>query len=501
MKTNTRRLTAALLSLLAVGSTAVSCGTAADSNDNDTAALPVTTGGDSAAVTATETQYPDPVLPDVNYEGTTFTFLTSGPEDQNGAAWQTYDIYAAEADGDTITDAVYARNMWIEEKLNVHIAEIKSDGYTLDIAKKAVTAGETTYDAIMTSLYNACMLGQEGYLYDILSIPNLNLEEDWWDQRQIEDMTIAGKLYIATGDITVLDNDATWVLMFGKQLANDLDLPSLYDLVREDQWTLDKMYDMAKSATRDVNGDGKIYGWDDIYGLLTTADTAPGLLYASGYKLSSRDTDGYPMLDIDTLAVANVVEQAGALMGDRKITLLAGQDDTKSTDDVRIFFQEGRGLFFGEVLQCVTRMRESTTDFGLLPWPKYDETQENYHNFIHATAGKGVTVPATQNDLEKTGVILEAMAAKSVSTVTKAYYDVALTYKYMRDEESAEMLDIILDSRIYDLTYLYNWATIFTEVTTLIQNGKNTFTSTWEAKLKAASKYCQRTVEAYQDNT
>ena len=40
-----------------------------------------------------------------------------------------------------------------------------------------------------------------------------------------------------------------------------------------------------------------------------------------------------------------------------------------------------------------------------------------------------------------------------------AYYDVALTGKHIRDEDSAEMLDIILDGRVFDLGYIYNVGT------------------------------------------
>ena len=101
-------------------------------------------------------------------------------------------------------------------------------------------------------------------------------------------------------------------------------------------------------------------------------------------------------------------------------------------------------------MACVTRMRNSTTDFGLIPFPKYELAQENYYHFVHKTAGKGVCIPTTQSDPEMAGLIIEAMAAKSVGTVTEAYYDKALTYKYMRDEESAEMLDIIQAGAYFD---------------------------------------------------
>ena len=44
------------------------------------------------------------------------------------------------------------------------------------------------------------------------------------------------------------------------------------------------------------------------------------------------------------------------------------------------------------------------------------------------------------------GAIIEAMAAKSMYTLTPAYYDVQLKYRDSHDDESGEMLDIIIDS-------------------------------------------------------
>ena len=163
-------------------------------------------------------------------------------------------------------------------------------------------------------------------------------------------------------------------------------------------------------------------------------------------------------------------------------------------------FGEGHALFMGEVMQCVTRMRDSETDFGMLPWPKYEESQENFYCFLHSTAGKGVCIPTTQLDPEKAGIIVEAMAAKSVSTVTEAYYDKAITYKYMRDEESAEMLDIILQNRIYDLAYSYDWGGLYGSIRSLIIKGNDTVSSTWQKRMSSAEKSLQRTIDAYKEN-
>lgn len=51
--------------------------------------------------------------------------------------------------------------------------------------------------------------------------------------------------------------------------------------------------------------------------------------------------------------------------------------------------------------------------------------------------------------------LLEAIAAESMRSVTPAYYDMALKYRYTRDEDSAEMIDLIHDSIYIDFAFAW----------------------------------------------
>jgi hypothetical protein len=91
------------------------------------------------------------------------------------------------------------------------------------------------------------------------------------------------------------------------------------------------------------------------------------------------------------------------------------------------------------------------TDFGILPYPKLTETQPNYYSRIEGASAATVPITADGAGLERTSVILEAMASASLREVIPAYYDVVLSVRAARDVESSEMLDIIFASRIFDL--------------------------------------------------
>ena len=53
--------------------------------------------------------------------------------------------------------------------------------------------------------------------------------------------------------------------------------------------------------------------------------------------------------------------------------------------------------------------------------------------------------------LERTSVILEALAAESKYTVIPEFYDVYVKTRNTRDEDAKAMLDLIFSTRVYDL--------------------------------------------------
>lgn len=493
MKMKKHTLVTLFLALVTLLPTLISCASGGGTETTDVAANTDTT----ATTTVQETEETElmPDIPALDFGGEEFMFLTSDENDTNGVDWKTYDVWVEATTGDVINDAVFERNLYLEDTYNVVMKEFK--GVTETLAKQDVTAGTGEYDAVMTNITAAANLAQSGYTLSMYDLPYIDLTKPWWDKGCLEDLELLGEVYFATGDITVIDNDATWVLMFNKQMHADHGMDSIYDMVREDIWTYDKFQDMILEGSVDIDGNGKMEWKTDTFGMVTTGDSCQGLFYASGEKLVYKDNKGMPYLCESMERMSGVVEKAGKIMSD-KMNVVTGASGA-STDELRHIFEEGRGLFYGEVMQCIIRMRESETEFGLIPWPKYDETQDRYYNFVHATAGKVVTVTASAQNQEMSGAIVEAMAAKSKYTLTPAYYDVALTYKYMRDTDSAEMLDIILESRRYDLGYVYNWGNMYSNIVSIISAGKDTFASTWEKGQAAFNTAMEKTLAKYEE--
>jgi hypothetical protein len=88
-----------------------------------------------------------------------------------------------------------------------------------------------------------------------------------------------------------------------------------------------------------------------------------------------------------------------------------------------------------------------------------------------------VSIPTGGDDDERTSTIIEALAYGGYKYITPAYYDIALKSKYARDEESSEMLDIILAGRSADLGYIDGYGGVMDAIRNNINGRKREFAS------------------------
>ena len=493
---NTKKIIIAIFVLTLI-TAFISCGgsEAPKTNSPDTAVDPVADEEEnSGKEEASEQLQPD--LPDVNYNGDTFTFLVR-EWDSNGY-WGSYEIFAEEENGDAINDAVYKRNRTVEAKLNINIKEVRTNDVT-GFARKSITADDNEYDCLMNSLAGAAGMASNGYLLSFDQLTYINLEKPWWDQN-IGDMSLGGRLFFTVGDLGLMDKDSIFIIMFNKTVVKNNGIEDLYALVRNNKWTVDKFHSVIKEAARDLNGDGVI-GFDDLAGLASSDFAVNVLYYNTGETVTRKDADDYPYFTMNNERGALAAEKAYEIITDKSATVLANEMKGIAnpwTDGINKMFQEDRALFLLAQITFIHRTRTMESDFGILPSPKLDETQDRYYTSINPYASSCISVPVTTRDNEKTSVILEALSAESRYTLIPAYYDVTITNKMIRDEESAEMLDIILSSRIFDLGFIYNWGDLGNVPLSLYPKG-GSFVSTYEKREQKAINEMEKTIEAFKD--
>ena len=437
-----------------------------------------------------------PDLPDINFEGYDFKIYSAGPPRNE---WASQDIFAEEETGEPINDAVDRRNRYVEEKYNCRIVDIPSAEWDMTGAiRRAVTAGDDAYDAVVPSMADQANLASAGYFTDLKQVPHLDLAKPWWDQRATVDLTIGNRLFFTVGDFFIMDNDATWLVIFNKKLIADLALENPYDIVKNDKWTFDKLLEMSRGVSQDLNGDG-VMDMHDFYGNVSQGENMTAFYLAAGERYVRKNSDDLPFTQMDTDRSTAVIEKIYDLMYDNEISFnywdLTPSDHTVT----QRIFEEDRAVFKITALQLVIRMRNMETNFGIIPMPKFDANQQSYYHYVHPIAS-ALSIPVTAADLSRTGIILEALAAESLYTVRPAYYDISIEGKFLRDEESVEMLDIILATRVFDLGKAFNWSNVGMILEDMYRPKQRDFISRYERQKDRIEIAISRTIEELENS-
>lgn len=353
-----------------------------------------------------------------------------------------------EATGDTIDDAVYNRNRKLEERFNFSFDEQYYD-YTVegnDAPRKLLLAGDDTYQLYVGRCVHMFNYASEGYFYKIDDLTAINTEKPYWNSQLYDDLSIGNAHYFAVGDFNISAFDLTHVLLFNKKMIDDLNLGDIYSTVLDGKWTFDRFGEMSRAAVSDVNGDS-VMDENDQYGYTSLGkQVLPGFWIAGG-ALSMKKDDGQLVYTAPTDQKFIDVCQ--------KVFEITWNDNiwhrvpiTVDREEEMQMFCDGKALFTDSSCFQISLTRDAATDFGIIPYPKYDETQDKYYSRIEGCELFGV--PLTNTDPEMTSVILEAMACESRKIVIPAYYEVALKVKFTRDEESSKMLDIAFENRVFD---------------------------------------------------
>jgi len=404
-----------------------------------------------------------PNLPDADFNGHSFSILTFGVA--GSYEWENVDLHSEEETGDTIGDAVFKRNQIVEEKYNFKLNQVhRYDDAFRSALRNEISASTNEYDLISPRVIDSAGFMQSGYFMNLFSpeIEYLDLEKPWYNQQGIKEMSIDNKLFIILSDTLLSDNNATCITIFNKQIAQDNGLEDPYSLVREGKWTVGKLYEMAKATSRDLNGDGAMEAAVDQFGYLCWGDAMITYLHSAGQRLVSKDENDLPFLAFNNPQTYAAMDKVMDLLYDESVT---GNVQKPAFSGVAFeeVFGSNRAAFGWVRLYMIPMLRGMDADFGILPIPKINESPDTvYYSTVNVHTACSLAIPVTSAGsseiLDRTTIIMEALAAESKYTLTPAYYDISLRTKHVRDDESSEMLDIILENRVLDIGDVYNFA-------------------------------------------
>ena len=494
----TRRLISSLL-LTAILASAVSCGSEGKTNDtsaaDDSSSAPEETTDARLAL--------DDGLPDTdlggyefrilaNYSGKTPAALTYAPDEQTG---------------DIVVDTTFKRNRKIEERFNCKITESETgeadwNAHTTKI-KNTILSNEDVWDITMNHTLGGPNISLENCFMDLYTLKYLDFTKPWWSEQMINEMTVLGQVY-QIGDVIGLGAlKSAKVLYLNKQKFVEYNLELPYQDVFDGKWTFDKMISLTKDVYTDLNGNSERDA-DDFYGYVSHA-SQNGWLVSCDVPVLGKTADGTLEIIVNGEKVASLVEKLYKYYYETPGSFIINGNDPATGDHQTVWqkklFANGHALLgFSNVDAAATDYRESDVEYGIIPFPKWDEKQENYRVFC---GGDLIGVPVTVQEPDKTGLILEALTVETYKSVVPAYFGTALKEKFSYDSETGKCLDIINDNLVISFAYAYdNWQGFGHMLGAIFASSKPSadYASFYAGRIKSAEARLQKINDFFLEN-
>ena len=440
------RIVSALLAGLMLSTTLLACG---KSNEEGQTTTTVSTDSTTSAVVETTIdpmKANDPQLTADDWGGEEFVILYNGTEVEPNK-----DFNAEALNGNVLNDAIYNRNMAIQDKYDLKInASYYSNSTISTMVNNSNKAGDNAYHLVEANGAYSMSMALNGQLYNLEALEYVNLEKPYWNSMVLEGSSIEGKNYFAYSDANIHAYGATPCVLFNKEMLASFQLGDIYKVVTDGKWTFEAMSTMIQTVTGDLNGDGVI----------------------------TKDAEDMPELNVENEKFYNIIDGIKKLCSEENGAFLI--DRTSTATEAREYWTEeafvaDRALFVGGNLKWAERLRAMENDFGIVPYPKYDETQENYAVHFQANVGASMAVPSGNTDVVKISKVLEDIAYDSYLHVMPAYTEIVLEGQSVRDEESIVSLNIIRNSYYSDLGFMlgnYNIA-ILTQMRQVVTNNQD----------------------------
>lgn len=374
--------------------------------------------------------------------------------------------FEAEDDGTTLNQAICKRNEDLEgrvyyDKVYYDITFGDFDQWTIETEMQSLK-DNYSYDVVASAAPLMVRLAVEGMLYDLTSLYSIDLGSEYYDARYNEAFNVGGRQYLVTGKFTLSWYRYQMACFFNRNIFKDAELNYPYDDVLAQQWTAEKMMQYSAKFYQDTNQNGA-YDTKDRFGLYmfvgTGSSQTDGFMNAFNLRLVEKDADGYfKMIDIDPSTWGSAIENfAGLLQGNG-----AWCKNDVGIDGVENKFIAGEAGFIFNCFSMtertdVQRLGRLKEGYGVLPLPKANSDQESYYTYITEQL-LAFGIPHTLcegDDPHDAAYFLDQFAYESYKTVSPTYEDKMLTKRYIIDERSKPMIDIILSGVVVDPVNVY----------------------------------------------
>lgn len=370
-------------------------------------------------------------------------------------------LFAAEEEtGDVLNDEVYHRNLTVMDSLEVELGFIMEDTSTIiNTVRNSVQAADNNFDMITGAQFQLVKMINDGLYMNMIDAPYIDIDKPWWAGEYTKNINIGNdRLYFMTGDITPLFLRWISCCYFNKTVYenNYGDASAMYELVKNGEWTYDKVIELTEGLYVDNNMNGKTDKEDMLgYGLFTAA-LSDSMYLNSGATYTKRDADGMPVLDPVTELSVKAMEKLYDVYYTNPASCIYASDWNVFNNEVTAKFAQDEMLFLFGYFFTSDYLRDMESDYGVIPYAKCDETVESYRALVHNDVSI-CAVPVTCGIVDTVSAVMEELAFQGYKNTSPAYYDIVLKGKYMRDSTdiAAELIDLIHDVAYTETGYAY----------------------------------------------
>jgi hypothetical protein len=387
-----------------------------------------------------------------------------------------------ESPEDELDEAVAMRNAAVEATLNLKMKYQMVPDASYDAFAEAFNGMIT--DDIVSDMHNYDIAANFAYagaypsvrefaanLNDKEMFPHFDFSLPCWNQAIVQNTTINGRLHYVAGDINLSMFDAAMVIWYNKTLydakKDDTDPENIQTHALAGLWTYDDLYAWTELYE---NSNGADEGKDaaDTYGLSIShskrgnPNPHDAIPYAWDLEFVLTNNDGTHSFNIEGNTKAE-----DALTKFRKLIYAEGSRKNGSVNN----FAAGHYVFWtGSIYpneDANMTIRQMEDKYGLLPWPKYEATQENYGTTSQDYYTLMTVLDHAESSVTTLGdeisAYLQFATEESYTSVRGYYFNRIIKPKYFGVDNSEgtvtnsiALFDIIVDNIEFDYWTIYS---------------------------------------------
>lgn len=376
--------------------------------------------------------------------------------------------FSVETQADPVDLKIFQRNKKVESDLNLKIQMIpeedmwNTDGIKNFVLQENQAGAESEADVIAAyGAYSTTPMLRGYYvnLSDETQAPHINTSNNYWNQGYVKAATVYNQLYYIVGDLNLTIYDKAIATFTNMDLAteNGIDPQTLYDAVKNGEWTCDYMHTLIKNFEYIDTNQNSSVDVGDIVPLATVYGSEGRDAFVSAWKLDllAENADGSHSVVID----GNTKLEAAC----SKLISLYDLEGVFLTDIGPSFdqsFVKGKALFDIDIIyrnaDSNKALRNCGFDYAILPLPMYDTEQDGYYTTPQDAYNTMSIMNHHEDKIEATCAMLEYMSYLSYNDVRPFYIEKMVKATYVTGADKVIMLDTAMRGTTFDTATIYS---------------------------------------------